>query len=374
MIGVADAAQRGAGVLLLALIAGCASVNEAPVIERSTAVVERGRAPRVPEHVVVAGDTLYGIAFRHGLDFRQLAVWNDIPASFLIRPGQRLRLSAPAPVARSAVALSGAPNESNRLEPPPVQDGVETFAASGEDSSVRSAPLDLSAHTPSASHSAIAVQPGPVQGAAVAPVPSRAGVESPSSRPATPIPAPRTTTPEGGSTGFARAPDVASTRTTTPAVVPPAPATQSAAATTAADPAPHSAIPAAPERTVAGLRWRWPATGRVTARFAGDDPSRQGIDIAGRSGESVRAAADGEVVYSGNGLIGYGELVIIKHSGEFLSAYGHNRRRLVREGERVRGGQQIGEMGRTGAAVDQLHFEIRRAGRPVDPLEFLPVR
>ena len=85
-------------------------------------------------------------------------------------------------------------------------------------------------------------------------------------------------------------------------------------------------------------------------------------------------AADGEVVYSGSGLRGYGELIIIKHSPEFLSAYGHNRRRLVNEGEHVRAGQPIAEMGRTGADRDMLHFEIRRGGNPVDPAGFLPRR
>jgi lipoprotein NlpD len=96
--------------------------------------------------------------------------------------------------------------------------------------------------------------------------------------------------------------------------------------------------------------------------------------VRGRDGAPVVAAADGEVVYSGNGLVGYGELVIIKHSPAFLSAYGHNRRRLVTEGQRVKAGQQIAEMGRASSGFDALHFEIRRSGRPVDPLQFLPPR
>jgi len=88
----------------------------------------------------------------------------------------------------------------------------------------------------------------------------------------------------------------------------------------------------------------------------------------------VRAAADGEVVYSGNGLIGYGELIIVKHNANFLSAYGHNRKRLVKEGERVKAGQEIAEMGSTSASRDELHFEIRKNGKPVNPLEYLPAR
>jgi lipoprotein NlpD len=120
--------------------------------------------------------------------------------------------------------------------------------------------------------------------------------------------------------------------------------------------------------------WRWPAQGQVIDRFVGGDQTRQGINIAGASGQNVAAAADGVVVYSGAGLVGYGELIIIKHSDEWLSAYAHNRRRLVGEGSRVKAGDVIAEMGRTGASRDMLHFEIRRNGKPVDPLGQLPRR
>ena len=122
------------------------------------------------------------------------------------------------------------------------------------------------------------------------------------------------------------------------------------------------------------LAWRWPADGTVVGSYAGGDPTRQGIDIAGKGGQPVRAAADGVVVYSGSGLVGYGELIIIKHDEQWLSAYGHNRKRLVGEGDRVKAGQQIAEMGRTGAERDMLHFEIRYNGKPVDPLRYLPSR
>jgi len=125
---------------------------------------------------------------------------------------------------------------------------------------------------------------------------------------------------------------------------------------------------------VGGVTWRWPADGAVIVRFAPGDPARQGIDIRGRDGAPVRAAADGEVVYSGSGLVGYGELIIVKHSAEYLSAYGYNRRRLVEEGRRVRAGQQIAEMGKANANLDVLHFEIRRSGKPIDPLQVLPRR
>lgn len=120
--------------------------------------------------------------------------------------------------------------------------------------------------------------------------------------------------------------------------------------------------------------WRWPTEGALIGRYASGDPTKQGIDIAGTGGQAVRAAGDGVVVYSGSGLVGYGELIIVKHNEQWLSAYGHNRSRLVNEGQVVKAGQQIAEMGRSGAARDMLHFEIRYNGKPVDPLAYLPKR
>jgi lipoprotein NlpD len=118
--------------------------------------------------------------------------------------------------------------------------------------------------------------------------------------------------------------------------------------------------------------WLWPADGQLVGRYAPGEPTQQGIDIAGNAGAPVRAAADGVVVYSGSGLVGYGELVIVKHNDQWLSAYGHNRSRIVNEGQVVKAGQQIAEMGHSGAARDMLHFEIRYNGKPVDPLQYLP--
>src|SRR5690606_39912313 len=114
--------------------------------------------------------------------------------------------------------------------------------------------------------------------------------------------------------------------------------------------------------------------GAGVSRYVAGEPTRQGIDIAGTEGAPVRAAADGVVVYSGSGLVGYGELVIVKHDDAWLSAYGHNRTRLVAEGAKVNAGQQLEEMGSTGADRDMLHFEIRHDGKPVDPLRYLPRR
>ncbi|NQD95802.1 peptidoglycan DD-metalloendopeptidase family protein [Pseudomonas sp. CrR25] len=126
------------------------------------------------------------------------------------------------------------------------------------------------------------------------------------------------------------------------------------------------------QRSASG--WAWPSNGAVIGRFSSNGSLNKGIDIAGELGQPVLAASDGSVVYAGSGLRGYGELVIIKHSDTYVSAYGHNRRLLVREGQRVKAGQTIAEMGSTGADRVKLHFEIRRQGKPVDPLQYLPRR
>jgi lipoprotein NlpD len=112
----------------------------------------------------------------------------------------------------------------------------------------------------------------------------------------------------------------------------------------------------------------------VVADYGATARTASGILIGGELGESVVAAADGEVVYSGSGLAGYGQLVIIRHNAAWLSAYGHNQQLLVREGQRVRAGEQIGRMGEAPGRQPALHFEIRRDGRPVNPLDYLPPR
>ena len=227
---------------------------------------------------VQRGDTLYGIAFRNGIDVRDLAEWNSLSAPYTIYPGQRLRLYP--------------------------RDGAS--------------------------------------GTATRPVTTETRPTSPST----------TAAPGTTATKPATAP-----ATTTPTTTSSAP-----------KPAPIASAPAS------DIRWRWPADGALLSRFVGGEPTKQGIDIAGASGASVKAAADGVVVYSGAGLVGYGELVIIKHNDAWLSAYGHNRARLVNEGAIVKAGQQIAVMGRTGAPRDMLHFEIRHNGKPVDPLLYLPKR
>lgn len=120
--------------------------------------------------------------------------------------------------------------------------------------------------------------------------------------------------------------------------------------------------------------WMWPAKGSILSRFAGPKPGFKGIDILGIEGAPVVAAADGEVVYSGNSLQDYGNLIIIKHKKNFLTAYAHNKKNMVKEGDRVIMGQRIAEMGKSGTNQVKLHFEVRQDGKPIDPQGVLPKR
>lgn len=242
--------------------------------------------PRGEVHVVRAGETLYGISFRYGLRYQDVAAWNGIGDPYIIEIGQRLRLVP----GRRGQAAPIAPRP--QLQPPAAQPY-----------------RPVAQPNPSPAVPASAAAPQPM-------LPPRQAVERP---------------PAGA--------------------------------------------PVSPSPAIAGTpAWRWPAQGEIVGRYVAGDRTRQGVDIAGRAGQDVVAAADGVVVYSGAGLVGYGELIIVKHSDEWLSAYAHNQQRLVGEGTRVTAGQVIARMGRTGAARDMLHFEIRRNGKPVDPLSFLPRR
>ena len=301
-------------IVAMLLLAACASNGPAPVDDLSGGGRRVGvsapppRAPAVTDaegYRVQAGDTLYSIAFRHGVDYRELAAWNRIGPPYTIYVGQALRTVAPTGVASAPRA------DAMAARPPP-------------------------ARPPLVAARPVAPKPTPFApvGSGVATVPA-AAAPPPAAPPSIPA----------------------------PALPPPA-----APATTAPAPA------AGPSAVVGNVAWRWPADGQLVSTFAAGNPTRQGIDISGRAGDPVRAAADGSIVYSGNGLIGYGELIIIKHNASFLSAYGHNRKRLVKEGDRVKAGQVIAEMGSSGANRDSLHFEVRRNGKPANPLDFLPRR
>jgi lipoprotein NlpD len=161
------------------------------------------------------------------------------------------------------------------------------------------------------------------------------------------------------------APAAAGAAATAPSATAAAPAVTTGAAV-AATAAPRGAA------TEPALSWAWPAAGAVIEPF--NDTRNKGVDIGGKEGDAVLAANEGTVVYSGSGLRGYGNLVIIKHTDDFISAYAHNRQILVKQGQAVKRGQRIADLGRTDAEIPKLHFEIRRQGKPVDPLRYLPAR
>jgi len=195
--------------------------------------------------------------------------------------------------------------------------------------------------------------------------------------------------PPVGTTPVAAAPAV--TTPVAPAATVPATGAGSAAAATAPAAAAGTLVAAAPSSAAAAaapstpkptppvaasgdedVGWIWPAQGQLIAGF--DEAKNKGLDIGGRAGDAVLAAADGRVVYAGAGLRGYGNLIILKHNNTFLTAYAHNQALLVKEDQSVQKGQKIAEMGNSDADRVKLHFEIRRQGKPVDPARYLPSR
>ena len=133
---------------------------------------------------------------------------------------------------------------------------------------------------------------------------------------------------------------------------------------------PHAATK--PSLITTTQTWQWPARGELVRTFAADEPGKKGVDIRGRLGQPILSAAAGRVVYGGNGLAAYGNLLIIKHDDNYLTAYAHNHKLRVQEGDNVTAGQHIADMGKSGTEQVMLHFEIRYQGKPVDPLRYLP--
>ena len=146
---------------------------------------------------------------------------------------------------------------------------------------------------------------------------------------------------------------------------------ETSAATISGKPVPVT-LPATPAVADEGLGFIWPSNGSLIGGF--DEAKNKGLDISGKAGDAVMASADGQVVYAGAGLRGYGNLIILKHNNTFLTAYAHNQKLLVKEDQKVRKGEKIAEMGSTDADRVKLHFEVRRQGKPVDPAKFLPAR
>jgi lipoprotein NlpD len=347
----AAALPRLAVCALVLCIAACASRQPAPVEDRTPRPpppVVVAPPPPVPEaeakapeadwrpqtYTVKRGDTLYQIALDHGLDYRELAAWNNVENVNVIRVGQLLRLSAP------------------------------TETPAGSSAAVQTAPL----RTPPPLASAdAAAPPGP------SPVPGARNTENYKTQPKA-IKEPYS---EQALRDVQRGPAPAPAAVPAPAPEPAAPPVVARVEPKPAEaPAPAARVEppkAAPDAADGDdkVDWAWPAKGKIVTGFS-EAASLKGIDIAGTSGQAVAASAGGKVVYAGTGLRGYGKLIIIKHNGTYLSAYAHNKEILVKEGQQVTRGQRIAEMGNTDADQVKLHFEIRRQGKPVDPLRYLP--
>ena len=375
-------------LVVATLAAGCASRRAAPVEDRdatrtpppvvvappaATPPVPAQPAP-VPTYTVKRGDTLHQIALDSGLDYRELAAWNNIENVHVIRVGQVLRLTAPGEA--PAIAQEVAP-------------GVTTAP-------LRSAPLVVESK-PGGNAAVVAAAPGPAPGHSMTSLPATApGTSAPTASSghvktgpkaikepysdqavreltlaASAIPAPPDTVAMAAPGGV-RVEPKAEPRSENRAAAPSPVAPVSPAP---APPVPAASAPSVPRASTAGdadqLDWAWPAKGKVIAGFS-DTANLKGIDIAGTAGQAVQASAAGRVVYAGSGLRGYGKLIIIKHNATYLSAYAHNREILVKEGQQVTRGQKIAEMGNTDAEQVKLHFEIRRLGKPMDPTKYLP--
>jgi lipoprotein NlpD len=339
-------------------LAACAS-GPAPVEDRSLdeppprrAIETAPTRPAPPggSYRVVKGDTLYSIAFKRGLDYRDVAAWNGIAApAYKILVGQDIRFSPP-----SAQAATTRPPTTPAATPNPAPAAT--------------------ASAPSVAPAAKSPAPAPASTTKSGGMFEDVPTESAHAPPAVSAP-PSTATAPPPAAAAPPAPSPASLATTAAAAASVAmPAAAPAKPTEAPASAPAKALSESASSNVNGIAWRWPSTGKVVGSFVGGDQTKQGLDIAGKSGDPVQAAADGDVVYSGNGLLGYGELIIVKHNASFLSAYGHNRKRLVAEGDHVRAGQPIAEMGSSASSRDELHFEIRKNGKPVNPLDYLPAK
>ena len=338
-------------LLAAVLLAACMTRPPAPVTEVAPlspgavvpppppAAPARERESRPPPtYTVKPGDTLAQIALAHGIDYRDLAAWNNIENPNVIRVGQVLVVGAPGQPGTAPSSGTGSAVTSPLMTTAPV-------APKGAEST----PTLGSTALPSGRGNTATFKSEPK--AVKLPYSDQALAQLQAQSP-TPAPAPQS--------GAAPPPAVA--------LGPPAAAP---AITTTTPPPPKPDAARVPEIDDDHLGWIWPTAGKVVAAFS-ETANLKGIDIAGKAGQPVVASAGGKVVYAGAGLRGYGKLIIVKHNNTYLSAYAHNRDILVKEGQQVTKGQKISEMGDTDADQVKLHFEIRRLGKPVDPAKYLP--
>ncbi|HBY9415673.1 murein hydrolase activator NlpD [Klebsiella pneumoniae] len=287
-------------------------VNGRIVYNRKYGDIPKGSYTGGSTYTVKRGDTLFYIAWVTGNDFRDLAQRNNIPAPYALNVGQVLQVGN-----ASGQPITG-------------ENAVSQASARASGGATTS--------TTSAQKSTAVVASQPTITYSESSGEQSATKMLPNNKPAT---------------------------TTTTVVAPvTAPTTVSTTQPTASSTSTSSPISA----------WRWPTDGKVIENFSGAEGGNKGIDIAGSKGQAIVATADGRVVYAGNALRGYGNLIIIKHNDDYLSAYAHNDTMLVREQQEVKAGQKIATMGSTGTSSTRLHFEIRYKGKSVNPLQYLPQR
>lgn len=310
---------------------------------------------------VKPGDTLYSIAFRYGRDYRDLASDNGIAAPYNITVGQNIRLT-PAnatvlPASQTSVTdnsqaqssvksavTTNTTNISNKTDATPTTDKI-----TGDFYTVKAGDSLMSISRKSGVSYSNLIKINHLQKPYGIYTGQRIYLKSNSSSESLADRTPQKVVPVAGGN------------------------TQITNASSTAIPASVASVPtkvvSGKSRSVSGVSWMWPARGTVIRNFSS---TNKGIDIAGSRGQNVNASASGQVVYSGNALRGYGNLIIINHDNEYLSAYAHNDMLLVKEGQRVKKGQVIAKMGSTDASRVMLHFEIRYRGNSVNPRKYLP--
>ncbi|WP_110690000.1 peptidoglycan DD-metalloendopeptidase family protein [Salinicola endophyticus] len=356
-------------------VVGCTTSSGRPQVQDLS--VSRNSQPS-STYTVKAGDTIYGIAWQNRVDFRDLAQMNGISPPYRLQPGQQLRLKPNASVdASQGQSLASSQGAATAT---PLGGKAQASAAGAGDNPSWLLPAGGGASAgQQAGASGSASAPGPVidQRAASAgqSVAANAG-QSRASQGGSGSDSGSAATPARQSATGSAAADTASssssasmqrkdTRTA---------AGNDAGTEVAGEP---SGAPDRSDRTykpVENVAWQWPAEGRLVGRFDDDSSITPGIDIAGQKGQPVKAAGPGIVVYAGDGVRGYGNLIILKHNDRFLSAYAHNDTLRVKENDVVKAGETIATMGQTDADQVELHFEIRVNGQPQDPLKYLPKR
>ncbi|MCE8034169.1 MAG: peptidoglycan DD-metalloendopeptidase family protein [Halomonas sp.] len=351
-------------------VAGCAAQQEYGAPQVRDLSVSRERAP-ASHYTVEAGDTLYGIAWRHDMDYRDLARLNQIGPPYRIQPGQQLRLSdgaaAPSPDTQSrelgeaqvatATALGGGGTAQTASDDwlLPDEEAIE------RNRRLTAEPLQGEASVPSdaalASAESVADTRAPAQ-------------PEPQAQPE-PEPEPRVE-PEAAVAAQAE-PEPQPQQDQSQQAEPTQPQAD-AGTQVAGEPERQPESASRTYTPVAEVPWQWPVDGELVGRFGEGGSITAGIDIAGQKGQPVRAAGPGIVVYAGSGVRGYGNLILLKHNDQYLSAYAHNDSLRVTENDVVEAGQVIATMGDSDAESVRLHFEVRKDGQPQDPLKYLPER